>query len=47
MDYSIIDRKEILRELENIGIAEDNLISVYLLGSNYWGYANEESDIER
>ena len=46
MDYSIIDKKEILRELQNIGITEDNLISVYLFGSNYWGYANEESDID-
>lgn len=41
-----IDRKEILKELKNIGITEDKLLSVYLFGSNYWGYANEDSDID-
>jgi len=42
----IIDKKDILKELKAIGITENNLISVYLFGSNYWGYANEKSDID-
>ena len=46
MNGPVIDKKEILRELSNIGITEDNLLSVYLFGSNYWGYANEKSDID-
>jgi len=46
MDNPIIDKEEILKELKNIGIKQDNLVSVYLFGSNYWGYANENSDID-
>ncbi len=46
MNGPVIDIKEILKELSNIGIKEDNLVSVYLFGSNYWGYANEKSDID-
>jgi len=46
MNGPVIDIKEILKELRNIGITEDNLVSVYLFGSNYWGYANDKSDID-
>lgn len=46
MSGPTINKKEILKELNKIGITEDNLISVYLFGSNYWGYANEKSDID-
>lgn len=46
MANPIIDKEEILKELKNIGITQDNLVSVYLFGSKYWGYANEESDID-
>ncbi|MGI5897837.1 MAG: nucleotidyltransferase domain-containing protein [Candidatus Dojkabacteria bacterium] len=46
MDISGVNKKEILRELGKIGITEDNVLSVYLFGSNYWGYANEQSDID-
>lgn len=46
MNGPVINKKEILRELSNIGITEDNLLSVYLFGSNYWGYTNEKSDID-
>lgn len=46
MDKPIINKEEILKELKKIGITEDNIVSVYLFGSNYWGYANEKSDID-
>lgn len=46
MNGPVIDKKEILKELGKIGITKNNLVSVYLFGSNYWGYANEESDID-
>lgn len=46
MNAPLIDKKEILKELSDIGITQDNIISVYLFGSNYWGYANEKSDID-
>ena len=46
MNREIIDTAKILSELKKIGITEDNLVAVYLFGSQYWGYANENSDID-
>lgn len=46
MANPIIDKEEILKELKKIGITQDNLVSVYLFGSCYWGYADEKSDID-
>jgi predicted nucleotidyltransferase len=46
MNKQPIDKEKIIDELKKIGINDDNLIAVYLFGSNYWGYANENSDID-
>lgn len=43
----ILEQKEvILSKIQKAGIDIDNLHSVHLFGSHFWGYANENSDID-
>ncbi len=43
----ILEQKEvILSKIQKAGIDIDNIHSVHLFGSHFWGYANENSDID-
>lgn len=37
---------EIFNTLGNIGIKQEDVVSIYLFGSYYWGYAAEGSDLD-
>lgn len=47
MNSIIRQKEEILKLIEDFGVELDNVQSIHLIGSHFWGYASEaESDID-
>ena len=43
---SEIDIGEVFSELKKLGVGKEDVVSIYLFGSRYWGYAKEDSDFD-